>query len=240
MQGKNINEKTLIGHIYDLKSLIMHLGLLFGTFFSICWYFSSSIMRIIIRYFVPQGYNLNYFTLESIFFTDIRIAFFTAIICFIPVALPRLLIYFRCLFVSQSIQVLIMYCVIACALFICGILIGIFAIMPKFIIFMLNMAHSAIDVKLNVSSFINTSMIVVIIAGLLFQIPLLFFILVRHGIITADGMRRSRKAYIISSFIFAAIVTPPDVFSQVIVALFLICTFESMLLISKFFKKTDA
>lgn len=240
MQEKNIYEKTLVGHIGDLKGLIMHCSAIFVALFLICWYFSDDILLFMVHYFVPQGYNLNYFTLESIFFTNIRIAFFSGIICFIPVVLPRIFVYFRCVFINQSVGVLSVYCGAACVLFICGVLLGVFFVVPKFIIFMLNMASSMIDVRLNVSSFISTAMIVILVAGLLFQVPLLFFVLLKTGIVTPEIMKKYRKAYVILSFIVAAIVTPPDVFSQIIVALFLIGVFEVMFLISRFLKQKDA
>ena len=117
---------------------------------------------------------------------------------------------------------------------------GVYFLVPKFVIFMLNMANSALDVRLNVSSFINTEMLLILIIGFVFQLPILFFMLIKNRILTVEFMQASRKWYIVLSFILGAILTPPDVFSQIVVSLFFIVVFEISLIFAKIFHNSDA
>ena len=235
-----VQEKNLDGHIHDLKMLITHISLMFVGAFALCWYKVFFIMQFLLHKILPKGYVLSYFTMESIFFTDIRLAFFASLIVCFPFALFRLAIYLRCFANSQSHEVIFIYCLASSVLFALGIYCGVYYFVPKFVLFMLNMANIALDVKLNVSSFINTTMLLTILTGFVFQLPVLFFMLIQNNILTASGMQRGRKWYIIGSFVLGAILTPPDVFSQVVVSLFFIVIFEISLLCAKIFKKNDA
>ena len=73
--------------------------------------------------------------------------------------------------------------------------------------------------------------------GLAFQLPVILLLLVRVGILTIDQLVAFRKYAIVLAFVFAAIITPPDPFSQISLALPVIILYEISILISKFLAK---
>jgi sec-independent protein translocase protein TatC len=237
VQEKNLQDKNIDGHISDLKTMMMHIVLIFASAFAISWYKVIYIMQFVLYSILPRGYTLHYFTMESMFFTDIRLAFFASLIATFPFILWRVAIYLRCLSINASVVSISVLSLISGGLFAVGIYCGVYYIVPKFVLFMLNMAHSSLDVKLNVSSFVNTVMTLTLIVGFVFQIPVLFFMLIKNNILTVNLMERSRKFYIILSFVLGAILTPPDVFSQIVVSLFFIAVFEISLIVARIFKK---
>ena len=73
--------------------------------------------------------------------------------------------------------------------------------------------------------------------GLAFQLPVILLLLVRVGVLTIDQLVAFRKYAIVLAFVFAAIITPPDPFSQISLALPVIILYEVSILISKFLSK---
>jgi sec-independent protein translocase protein TatC len=119
-------------------------------------------------------------------------------------------------------------------LFISGVLFGYFLIAPLSIHFLSSYIVS--DQVLNtikLSSYINTITSVTFASGLIFELPILVFFLSKVGIITPSFMRKYRKHAYVVLLIVAAIITPPDVFSQTLVCIPLIVLYEVSILISR-------
>jgi sec-independent protein translocase protein TatC len=118
-------------------------------------------------------------------------------------------------------------------LFFTGVLFGYFLLAPLSIHFLSNYTISADVVnQINVRSFIGTLTSICLATGLVFELPIVAFFLTKIGIITPDFMRKYRKHSIVVIFIVAAIITPPDIFSQTLVAIPLLILYEVSILIS--------
>ncbi|GAB6279542.1 MAG: twin-arginine translocase subunit TatC [Lentimicrobium sp.] len=112
-------------------------------------------------------------------------------------------------------------------LFIIGILFSYFLIVPLTINFLGNYQVSEmVKNQISLSSYINTVVGVILSVGIVFELPALAWVLSRLGIITDKWMRKYRKVMIIVIFIVAAIITPPDMFSQILVAVPLLILYE--------------
>ncbi len=118
-------------------------------------------------------------------------------------------------------------------LFFIGVLFGYFLLAPLSIHF-LNTYRISADVvnQINVRSFIGTITSICLATGVVFELPIIAFFLTKIGIITPTFMRKYRKHAIVVIFIVAAIITPPDVFSQTLVAIPLLILYEVSILIS--------
>lgn len=112
-------------------------------------------------------------------------------------------------------------------LFIIGILFSYFLIVPLTINFLGNYQVSEmVKNQISLSSYINTVVGVILSVGIVFELPALAWVLSRLGIITDKWMRKYRKVMIIVIFILAAIISPPDMFSQILVAVPLFILYE--------------
>lgn len=106
-------------------------------------------------------------------------------------------------------------------LFIIGILFGYFVLAPLSVNFLANYnIDASIQNQFDITSYVSTVTIMVLVCGLIFQLPVLVYFLAMAGILTPEFMRKYRRAAIILVFIIAGIITPsPDIMSQVIVAI---------------------
>ena len=121
----------------------------------------------------------------------------------------------------------------ASSLFIIGILFGYYVISPLSINFLANYRVSdLVDNQINITSYIGSVTSVALSAGVTFELPIVVFFLARIGIITPAFMRKYRKHAIVVVLILAAIITPPDVFSQTLVSIPLILLYEVSIFIA--------
>jgi len=118
-------------------------------------------------------------------------------------------------------------------LFFTGVLFGYFVLAPLSIHFLTSYQVSP-DVlnQINIRSYIGTLTSVCFATGVVFELPIIAFFLTKIGVITPAFMRKYRKHAIVVIFILAAIITPPDVFSQTLVAVPLLILYEISIFIS--------
>lgn len=119
-------------------------------------------------------------------------------------------------------------------LFAIGILFGYYFISPLSVQFLGNYQVSTlISNQISVDSFISTITTVTLSSGLIFQLPLIIFFLSKVGIVTPEFLRKYRKHAIVIILILAAVLTPPDVMSQVLMSIPLLILYEFSIFVSK-------
>lgn len=119
-------------------------------------------------------------------------------------------------------------------LFMIGVIFAYYLILPLTINF-LGSYHVSdqIENTISLGSYINNVISVTLSIGLVFEIPVLVYFLTRAGILTPQFMRNSRKIVFVILLIIAAIITPPDVFSQIMVAIPLVLLYEISIWVSQ-------
>ena len=91
--------------------------------------------------------------------------------------------------------------------------------------------------EIDIASYIDMLRSSVISCGLIFELPVIIYFLAKLGIVTPDFMRKYRKHAIIVTLIVAAIITPPDVASQVIVSIPILILYEASIFVAKYVQK---
>lgn len=118
-------------------------------------------------------------------------------------------------------------------LFIVGILFGYYLIVPLSIEFFGNYSISPdVSNQINITSYISIVVSIVFASGVVFLLPVFSYSLSRVGLLTPGFMRTYRKHAIVLLFLLSAIITPPDIFSQILVAVPLLLLYELSILIS--------
>ena len=127
---------------------------------------------------------------------------------------------------------------VASMLFFLGVLFGYFIIVPMSVNFVATFSiSSVVKNEFNLDSYIGMIKTSVIAAGLFFELPILIYFLTKLGLVTPNFLRTYRKYALVLVLIIAAIVTPPDVVSQVTVAFPMLLIYEGSIFISVFVEK---
>ncbi len=125
-------------------------------------------------------------------------------------------------------------------LFMIGILFGYFIISPISINFLSNyQLDPSISNEFDIISYVSTITMLVLASGLMFQLPIIVYFFTKAGIVTPGFLRSYRKHSIVVILVISAIITPPDVMSQILIALPLILLYEISIIISKNVIKND-
>ncbi len=119
-------------------------------------------------------------------------------------------------------------------LFILGVLFGYYLIVPLSVHFLGSYSISAsVDNQINILSYINTVTSITLASGIIFELPVVVYVLSKVGILTPHMMSKYRRHAYIVLLIISAIITPPDVFSQIMVCIPLVFLYEIGIIISK-------
>ena len=119
-------------------------------------------------------------------------------------------------------------------LFILGVVFGYFVIAPISVYFLTNyQIDPSILNEIDIISYVGLVTTIVLACALLFQLPVMVFFLTKAGLVTPELMKKYRKHAVVAILILGAVVTPPDVFSQVLIAIPLLLLYQISILISK-------
>jgi sec-independent protein translocase protein TatC len=165
--------------------------------------------------------------------THIVVALVAGLIAAFPIVIREFWLFFKPALHSNEAKHARGAILASSLLFFVGVLFGYFLLAPLSIHF-LNTYQISPDVvnQINVRSFIGTITSICLATGVVFELPIVAYFLTRIGIITPTFMRKYRKHAIVIIFILAAIITPPDVFSQALVAIPLLILYEISIFIS--------
>jgi len=120
------------------------------------------------------------------------------------------------------------------SLFFMGVAFGYFVICPFSINFLINYQVSELaENNIQLMSYISTIANIVLAAGVMFELPMLIFFLSKIGILTPDFLKKYRRHAIVAILIIAALIAPPDVFSQILVSLPIFFLYEMGIIISR-------
>jgi sec-independent protein translocase protein TatC len=165
--------------------------------------------------------------------THIIVALVAGLILAFPVVIREFWMFFRPALHSNEAKYARGAVLSSSLLFFLGVLFGYFLLAPLSIHFLTTyqISESVVN-QINVRSFIGTVTSICLATGVVFELPIVAFFLTKIGIITPAFMRKYRKHAIVVIFIVAAIITPPDVFSQTLVAIPLLILYEVSIFIS--------
>ena len=126
------------------------------------------------------------------------------------------------------------FIVISSMLFFIGVLFGYYVVTPLSVNFLGNYSVSdAVDRNIKIGSYISLVRSSMLASGLIFELPIIMYFLTKMGLVTPEFLRKYRKHALVLVLILAAVITPPDVISQVIVAVPILILYEVSIHISK-------
>ncbi len=167
------------------------------------------------------------------FRAHIIVAIVTGLILAFPYILFEILLFIRPALSKKERKNLRGFIFYTTFLFITGVLFGYFLISPLTINFLSKYQVSAEVVdKINLFSYISTVVMLALTTGIVFELPVFIYFLSKMGIITPQLLKKYRKYSIVIFLIISGIITPPDVFSQILVALPLFMLYELSISIS--------
>ncbi len=237
---KEDDKLPFLEHLEELRKrlIVCAVAVLIG--FCIAYGFKEVLFEILTQPLIEAmetGEKLVFTGIAEAFFTYLKVAFLAGLMLAAPVILYEFWMFVAPgLYVHEK-HVMLPIVFLSSFFFIGGALFGYFIVFPLGFKFFLAFASETIRPLPSMREYLSFSSSMLLAFGAVFELPLILVFLVRLGVITINYLKKNRKYAILVIFIVAAILTPPDVISQIMMAIPLMILYELSIIGAKIFGK---
>jgi len=235
MSDVDDSKMPLLDHLIELRSRLLWSFLALAIAFGISLYFARPIFGFLVQPLLASGQTkLIYTAIFEAFFVEIKVAFFAASFFSFPVFATQLWRFVAPGLYSKEKRAFLPFLLATPVLFIIGASMAYFMAIPVALEYLLGFGGSVGGVEQqalpSVDNYLNFVMKFIFGFGISFLLPVLLMLLERAGIVTLEQLKSARRYAIVGAFAIAAVLTPPDVVSQLLLAIPLCILYELALI----------
>ena len=223
-------EGSLIDHLIELRMRLMR-GLAGTGLVLLCLLpFANKLYGLLAQPLLdklPEGAHLIAIEVASPFFAPLKLAFFTALVVTMPWLLYQAWAFVAPGLYKREKRLAMPLLASAVALFYIGCAFAFFLVLPSVFKFLTLVTPDGVSMMTDINAYLNFVLVIFLAFGLSFELPVALVILVLLGWVTTDQLREARGYAVVGVFVLAAIITPPDVVSQLMLAIPMCLLYEA-------------
>ena len=242
------SQAPLLDHLIELRTRLVRCVLALLAAFAVCFYFADEIFGFLVRPLTdafPEGEGRLIFTrLYEAFFVEVKVALFAAFFISFPVIANQMWAFIAPGLYAREKKAFLPFLLLTPVLFFTGAALAYYLVMPTafhwFLGFQGERGGLQLEALPGTGDYLTLVMQFILAFGISFLLPVLLLLLNQAGIVSRAQLITARRYVIVGIFIIAAIATPPDVISQLMLAVPLMLLFEGSLLFMVFTERSRA
>jgi len=239
--------ESFLEHLEALRRMLLEVLAIFVILLIPGWYLAGDVLAFlqataesVARKHGAGNFELQYFALMEPFIVELKTGMLLAFAGGLPLYFWRFWKFLSPALYKRERQVLLIGAIAAWGLFAAGAALGMFGVIPLLIKFSLSFAREGLTPVFGLNNFTGLFMTVIIAFGAMFELPLVLLALAMAGIISLDTLKKQRPLVLVIILILAAVLTPPDVISQLMLGIPAYILFELTLWCGRFLVKKPA
>jgi len=236
-------EETFLSHLIELRTRLVRVLLVFFVAAAPMLYYSAELYDLLaypLMRSLPDGSRMIATGVITPFLIPMKIAFTAAFVVVIPYTLYQAWAFVAPGLYTHEKKLVLPLVVSSTILFVSGMLFCYFIVFGRVFAFIASFAPKSISVAPDIEAYFNFVLGMFLAFGLAFEVPVVVVVLILAGIVNVEQLREWRGYVIVAIFIVAAIVTPPDVVSQIALALPMCILYEAGIIVGQIVQKRRA
>lgn len=237
---ENDQQMPLVSHLTELRSRLLRSVLAIFLIFGALFYFTQKIYTFVsapLRKFLPEGATMIATDVASPFLTPFKLTMMVALFLAMPVILYQIWGFIAPGLYKHEKRVAVPLLVSSIILFYAGMAFAYFLVFPLIFHFFASVTPEGVSMMTDISSYLDFVMTLFLAFGVAFEIPVAVVLLVWIGIVDVKYLKKIRPYVVIGCFVVGMILTPPDIFSQTLLAVPMWLLFEIGVLCSSMVTK---
>ncbi|HEX7029561.1 MAG TPA: twin-arginine translocase subunit TatC [Gammaproteobacteria bacterium] len=240
MSAPDTKRDTLLAHLNELRSRLLRGFVAVIVIFALLVPFADELFSLVAKPLVerlPEGAGMIATQVTTPFLTPFKLAFVAAVFAAMPFLLYQVWMFIAPGLYKQEKRLFAPLLFSSVGLFYAGIAFAYFVVFPIFFLFMTGVVPEGVAMATDISEYLDFVLTIFFAFGLAFEIPIAIVLLVWAGFATPGRLAENRLYVLLGCFVVGMFLTPPDVFSQTLLALPMYGLFEAGILMSRVFVK---
>ena len=234
-------QETFISHLVELRDRIIKAALAIIIIFMGLVYWAPEIFHLFAQPLLtalPSGGKMIVTDITGSFFVPMKVTMLVAFVIALPVVMYQLWAFIAPGLYTHERRLIVPLVVSSYSLFIIGMSFAYFLVFPTVFKFMAHYnAPLGAEMLTDIDNYLSFAMTTFLAFGITFEVPVVVVVLVRMGVVPLAKLREIRPYVIVGAFVIAAVVTPPDILSQLLLAVPMSLLYELGLFIARFYEK---
>lgn len=222
---KNVNNKMpIMEHLTELRKRLVIIAIVNILATLVCYQFIDILMGYILS--LSKGIDLVYISPSELFLVYIKVSFICGIVISSPITLLQVWLFIsKGLYKKEKIYIIISL-IFGTLFFILGVVFCYRIVLPVILDFFVRITVVDVSAMVSIDSFTSFINRMLICFGAVFELPIVVFLLSIFGLVTPKKLMSKQRLIIIAIFVLSAIITPPDMVSQILLSIPMILLFE--------------
>ncbi|MCE5181364.1 MAG: twin-arginine translocase subunit TatC [Betaproteobacteria bacterium] len=235
--------ESFITHLIELRNRLIRALIAIGVVFVCLFPFAGDLYAILahpLLAVLPKGGQMIATDVTTPFFVPMKVAMMASFVVALPYVLYQIWAFVAPGMYAHEKKLIAPLVVASTVLFLCGMTFAYFLVFPVVFGFVTSVAPEGVAVMTDINKYLDFVLTLFIAFGITFEVPVAVVVLVRMGVVSVEKLREIRPYIVVGAFVIGAIFTPPDVVSQIMLAVPLWLLYEAGIVVAAMMVKAAA